>query len=587
MKNILGISGLDASVRFKEQRFPGIDPRMYRMAQGFDSAAVLIKDSCLVQAVAEERFTLEKGTGKFPVHAIRSCLDAAGLKPTQLTSVAHGFDYEPHRARFESDELATARYAEVYSREAQLELLEREFGGSWDSRFQQVPHHVAHAASAFYPSGFDNSLVVVADGLGEAESVTVFSGSADGLSIIGTVPGIHSIGILYSLFTYHLGFTPNIDEYKVMGLAPYGDRKKLYQKIMRLVTLRPDGKFVIPSLYRNPTVADRETYRGTLEIIEDLVGPCRVPETELTERHCHIAAGLQAALETTLLHFLSHYATETGLTDLCMAGGVALNCTANARILSSGLFKRVYVQPAAGDDGTALGAALYVHQLEKPHTSVVGVDSPLCGPAFSDTDVESALSSRSDLRWKRVESFTDVAAEIAHQLALGRIIGVFQDRMEYGPRALGNRSILGDPRKKDMRDLINSKVKKREGFRPFAPAIKEEGLTTYFDVAGHPPDTYSNMLFTAPVKARYRDELPAVTHVDGSARVQTVSRTRNPKLWSILDAFECQTGMPVVLNTSFNVRGQPIVCSPVHAIETAISAELDVLAIGNFLVHLS
>ncbi|MEU6559021.1 carbamoyltransferase family protein [Nocardia nova] len=583
-KTILGISGLHNSVPFKEARFPGLGWRDYRITQGFDSAAALLHEGRLAGAVAEERFTGEKATGAFPEHAIRYGLERAGISIDAVDILAHGFSYEPLRADFEHSDLGRARFREVFDRQVLLDKLSETFGGDWDDRLVQVPHHLAHAASTFYPSGFDSALILVADGMGERHSATVALGSDAGIEPIATVSELNSLGILYGVFTYYLGFAFGLDEYKIMGLAPYGDHRKHFAAMMDLIHLRPDGTFTIPVLYRNETDWDRETYRGTLKALEEIFGPARAPEDELTDHHRDIAAALQAALEATLLHTLRYFRKQTGATDLCMAGGVALNCTANGVILRSRQFKRMYIQSAAGDDGTALGAALYVHH-QGASEPVAGIETPLSGPEFGNDDIAAALADRTDCTATRFADFEDLAAELGRRLAAGQIGALFQGRLEYGPRALGNRSILGDPRHPGMRDIINAKVKKREAFRPFAPAVLDEYATTYFDIKDHEVGTYAWMLFITAVRPEFREQLPAVTHVDGSARVQTVSKSANARFWTVIEAFRQQTGTPILLNTSFNVKGQPIVRTPAEALETFVTAGLDVLAIGDYLVE--
>ncbi|WP_454561933.1 carbamoyltransferase family protein [Mycobacterium haemophilum] len=585
MSLVLGISGLHNSVPFKETRFPGLEWRQYRMTQGFDSSAALLEQGRLLGAIAEERLTGVKATGDFPENAIRCCLNLAGLDLKAIDLVAHGFSYEPLRERFEHDELGKARFNEVYARDVLVNKFEEIFGGSWDNKIVQVPHHLAHAASAFYPSGFDSALVMVADGMGEKDSLTMAVASAEGIEPIATVAELNSLGILYGIFTYYLGFAFGLDEYKIMGLAPYGDRGRYFSKIMDLVSLHQDGTFTIPILYRNATDLERETYAATIEELGLLFGPPREPDSDLTSRHKDLAAGLQAVLEATIMHVLRYFQKQTKQTNLCMAGGVALNCTANGMILRSRLFKNVYVQPAAGDDGTSLGAALYAQKNHNSEILFQSIDMPLCGPRYSDIEIKEAVETRPDISSIKYENFDDLAIALAKKLADGKIGGLFQGRMEFGPRALGNRSILGDPRNPIMRDLINARVKKREAFRPFAPAVLEEHATTYFEMKQEDAQTYAWMLFTTPVRSQFRDSLPAVTHIDGTARVQTVSRKTNDRFWRIIDAFRHVSGFPIVLNTSFNVRGQPIVCTPQQAIDTFLAANLDFVAVGNYLIE--
>jgi len=464
-------------------------------------------------------------------------------------------------------------------------LLDEHFPGiDWRKRFVPVPHHLAHAASAFYPSGFDEALILVSDGMGERESTTVAVGSGHEIKVLKQVKAPHSLGILYGVFTLYLGFYMNLDEYKVMGLAPYGDPHRYFDRLMDLVNLQTDGSYSIPVLSQNRTRAEQETYAGTLQVLTEAFGPARDPEAELTERHMDLAAALQEVLQTSLLHVLEHFQRETGQANLGMAGGVALNCTANGVIHKRQLFDRMFVQPAAGDDGTALGAALYVQHLEEPDTPRARMTVPLWGPSFDSEQIGDVLNSRQDCRVTHFECFEDLMGDVAERLADGQILGWFQDRMEFGPRALGSRSILATPLDPTMRDRINRLVKQREEFRPFAPAVAAEAATRYFDIDPGDEAMYAHMLFVTQVRPQYQELLPAVTHVDGSARVQTVACADNWRFWRLLMEFERVSGVPILVNTSFNVRGQPIVCTPEEAIDTFIAAGLDGLVIGDHLV---
>jgi carbamoyltransferase len=585
--NIIGWSGFDNAVAFKRARLPDLDRRCYRIAQGFDSAAALVRDGTCEFAVAEERLSREKATGAFPRQAMQACLAHAGLAPADLDLVAHCFDYGAHRAAFadSEDPFQRDQHREVYDPGLQLRQLETHFPGvDWKSRLVAVPHHLAHAASAFYGSGFDQALVLVSDGMGEVDSMTIYAAGRDGLRPLAQVPAFHSLGILYSVFTLYLGFDFNMDEYKVMGLAPYGDRRAYYSQVMDLIRLREDGTYAIPLFGHNATTVDRETHAGVLRFLEERFGPARAPDGEMEQRHKDLAAAVQAVLQTVQLHVLKHFAGRTGLTDLCLAGGVALNCTANGVVRRSRLFKRVFVQPAAGDDGAALGAALYVQHSRAPGTPAPRLDAPLWGPSYEREEIRRVLAARPELTAIGYESFPALAEATAERLERGEILGWFQGRMEFGPRALGNRSILADPRPADMRTRVNMLIKKREGFRPFAPAVIADRASEYFEVDRGDEETFAHMLFVVPVRPAYRAALPAITHVDGTARVQTVTRAVNPRFHELLTAFAARTGLPVLLNTSFNVKGQPIVCTPEEAVDTFQAARLDALVIGDYLV---
>lgn len=590
--NIIGISGLNNSIEFKRRMFPGLTSRQYRLAQGADAAAALVADGQIKAAAAEERFTGAKGTHDFPIHAIRYCLEAGGLATSQVDHIAHNFDYEPFRDYFMDDDYSKQQFAEVYSRQMVIDLLEQHFPKSGlADKLVQVPHHLAHAASAFYPSGFDEALILVADGIGEFHSTTIAVGNRDKIEVVRQIPGLHSLGILYGIFTLYLGFYMNFDEYKVMGLAPYGNRRRYFSKMIQLVDLKDDGTYTTPLLFHNKTIEEKETYSGTLHYLAELFGPPRAPEAEITQHHIDLAAALQATLEASLMHMLRHFKQETGQDKLCMAGGVALNCTANGVISRSGLFDKMFIQPASGDDGTSLGTALYVHHTQDSQGSASRVSRakkmalPLWGPSYDNPTIRQALEQRENSQFTAFASSEEFIEAVVDRLVEGKIVAWFQGGMEFGPRALGCRSILADPRLPDMRDRINAIVKKREGFRPFAPAVTAEVATRYFDIADGDEDLYSYMLLVTQVREAYRMQLPAITHVDGSARVQTVFQAEHPMFWALLHAFGKRTGLPVLLNTSFNVRGQPIVCTPDVAIDTFLATELDVLAIGTHIVE--
>lgn len=584
---ILGYSGLHDSESFKRRRFPDMHARFTRVCQGYDSAASLISGDVIYAAVAEERFTRKKATGQFPVNSIQHCLSTAGIDIQDVEQVAHCFHYEAYEDRFQEDELSRMRFNDVYCRKRQLDLLSVHFPSvsDWDAKLLNVPHHIAHAASAFYPSGFSEALIIVADGMGEHQSLTVATGRDTDIEIVTQIPSINSLGILYSVFTMYLGFEFNMDEYKVMGLAPYGNAKKYYKEVMSLITLHEDGSHTIPLLFRNENDFERETYGGSLRVLAETFGPVRTPESEITQIHKDIAASLQAALQTSMLHLLTIWQEKTGIDNLVMAGGVALNCSNNGVIKRSGLFDDMFVQPAAGDDGTSYGAALYAQakQSIKSVSSYKKMDMPFLGPDVSEQDIQEALKSYPELSAEKLED-DELACAVAQSLLKGEIVAVCAGRMEFGPRALGARSIIADPRVIGMREKINSLVKKREDFRPFAPAVLTEYAAEYFEVEEGDTSLFEYMLCVTHVKPEYRAKLPAITHIDGSARVQTVSKDDNPRFWNLLMAFKEAGGIPMTVNTSFNVRGQPVVCNAREAIETFKDANLDKLVLGNYLI---
>ncbi len=584
--NIIGYSGLNHSVSFKQKEFPNLAPRAYRIAQGFDSAAALVTRRGIVAAAAEERFSEKKGTNVFPADAINYCLQAGNLSPHDIDYVAHGFSYEPFKLSFEHNEFSKKQFDQIYAQENQLRCLQESFpNGNWAGKLVRVPHHLAHAASAYYVSGFKESLILVVDGMGEVHSTTVAIGQGRDIEILKTVTAPHSLGILYGVFTLYLGFWMSFDEYKVMGLAPYGNPHRYFKQVMDFIQLKNDGTYTVPLLFRNKTTEERETYSGTLQIMKETLGPAREPGTEITQRHMDIAAAVQAALEAGIMHMLRAFKHETGQRNLCMAGGVALNCTANGVIKRSRMFKDMFIQPAAADDGAALGAALYTQNLHEPAPGFKKMVMPFWGPEFSEEEIRRLLESRPDCEYNHFDLFENLAGEITQRIANGKVVAWFQGRMEFGPRALGNRSILADPRNPGMRDHVNRLVKKREGFRPFAPVVTKEAASTYFEIDDGDDSLYAYMLCVTRTKPAYREQLPAVTHVNGSARVQVVSEKGNRRFWRLLNKFKAISGLPVLLNTSFNLRGQPIISSPAIALDTFVASDIDALALGNFIVR--
>ena len=583
---VLGFSGMHHSVAFKRRELPGLDERHYRVVQGFDAAAALVTDAGVLAAAAEERFTGKKATGDFPRQAMDFCLTQAGLRMRDVDHVAFGFDYRRSPAQSLTD-FAARRYDEVYAPEVHRGLLEHHWPGlDWDSRFVPVPHHIAHAASSFHLSGFAESLILVADGMGENESLSVAVGRGADIEVLRTVPALHSLGTFYGAVTLYLGFEFGMDEYKVMGLAPYGDRTRYVDQVLRLIQLRDDGLFLVPAIAaENKSLLEHETLAGTVRVLTELFGPPREPGTEMTQRHMDVAAGVQAGLEAALLHVLRAAKSETGLDNLCMAGGVALNCTANGLISRSRMFDGVFVQPAAGDDGTALGAALHVHA-QRAATEVRGrMGMPYWGPGYTQDEIRDVLAPDDGWHTEHYPDSADLTRDVARLIADRSVVAWFQGRMEFGPRALGNRSILADPRDPGMREHLNAIVKQREDFRPFAPAVREEDVHEYFDVVRGAEERYHHMLFVVRTKPEHRETLPAVTHVDGTARVQVVRREHNELFWRLLGEFGALTGVPVLLNTSFNLRGQPIIRDPRLALETFLRSELDYLVLGDNLVR--
>ena len=560
-----------------------------------DASAALLVDGEVVAAVEEERITRVKHAAGLPLNAARAVLEIADVSASAVDHVAVSRDPHAHRVRrvvaagrqiLHTHQLPTAslrgrsQITNVF--DAVADGLHGELRST--AGRHHVEHHPTHLASAFYASGFDEAAICSIDGLGDQVSMSWGVGRGTNLDVQHRVFFPHSLGFFYTAITQHLGFPHYGDEYKVMGLAPYG-MPRFLPEMRRIVTADPSG-FRLALAYFRPG-RQPFTWRfdeggpeiGTLYTaeLEDLLGPARAPTDELEDRHRDIAASAQARLEEILIPIVAELRRSTGMGRLAMAGGVALNVPANTRILAECGFDDVFVQPAASDAGTSLGAAMYVehHLLGGARTRKMQHVS--LGPAFTSEQCRDALHD-AGLAFEKLDDdrlFDEVAAHVAS----GRIVGWFQGRMEFGPRALGNRSIVCDPRDPGMKDLVNRRTKRREPFRPFAPSVLAERVADVFDHDGPSPF----MLFAPKVRPAWRDRLPAVTHVDGTGRVQTVHRESNERYWRLLKAFESLTGVPVVLNTSFN-ESEPIVCTPQQAIACFLRAEMDVLVLEDLMV---
>jgi carbamoyltransferase len=557
--------------------------------QGHDAAAALVCDGRLVAAAEEERFMRIKHVGidragGLPMRAIEYCLRAAGITADQITHVAYYQNIGAKFGRFLGfrlkrawrDPAASAYYscgllADLRSMLKTRELIRRRFVRA---RYYEVAHHMAHAASAFLVSPFDSAALMVIDASGELTATSLGVGLGKRMEIFREFGFPHSLGMVYGSVTHYLGFDPNSDEYKVMGLAAYG-RPRYENEFADFLRLETDGGYSVNLSYfnlgfRGPDYLSEKFYR--------VFGPRRAPNDPIEDRHADIAASLQKRLEDVVWHLAKYLAERTGEENLCFAGGVALNCSMNGQLYERTPFRRVFIQPAAGDAGTAVGGAFYVyHQILGHERSWVMRDAYL-GPEFGDDDIEKVLRI-AKLRYARLER-SYLLQRTAALLAEGKIIGWFQGRMEWGPRALGNRSILADPTRPDMRDLINTYVKHREEFRPFAPSVVEERAVDFFEIDGPSPF----MLFACRVREAARSRIPSVVHVNGTARVQTVSRATNPLYYDLHLEFEKHSGVPILLNTSFNVMGEPIVCTPRDAIRCYAACGLDALVIGPYLV---
>jgi carbamoyltransferase len=573
-----------------------------------DSAACLLRDGEIVAAAQEERFTRKKGEAGFPARSVAYCLEVARIRVEDLSAV--GF-YDKPLLKFE-------RILETYLSVAPRGL--RSFilaGPLWikdklfiDRNLREhlgypgeilyAEHHESHAASAFLPSPFDAAAILTMDGVGEWATASVGVGRGNDVELIEELHWPDSLGLLYSAFTYYLGFKVNSGEYKVMGLAPYGEPKYAGLILRELMDLREDGSFRLNQKYFNYLSG----LTMTSAAFDGLFGgPPRVPESALTQRDMDLAASVQHVCEEVMLRMARTAHRLTGLEDLCLAGGVSLNCVGNGRILREGPFRNVWIQPASGDAGAALGIALLIHHRHhgNPRTLVPGRDSmkgSYLGPEYTPEQIERYLTS-AGATYRRLEE-ADLLEEVASHLAAERVVGWFDGRMEFGPRALGARSILGDPRSPRMQAQMNIKIKFREGFRPFAPSVLRERVSDYFELDADSP----YMLLVAPVREERRiapteqqrslwgierlnvprSDIPAVTHVDYSARIQTVSREASPRYHALIEAFERRTGCPLLVNTSFNVRGEPMVCTPEDAYRCFMRTHIDTLVLGPFVL---
>jgi carbamoyltransferase len=570
-----------------------------------DAAAALLVDGRLVAAVAEERFTRIRHCAGFPANAVRACLAMAGVAPRAVDRFAVGRDPRAHLARKALFALrARPSFGLLRDRAANANRVRdvaAALGEALDldpahirARLRFVEHHPAHLASAFFVSPFESAAVCAVDGFGDFVSTSWGVGRDRTLDVIRRVLFPHSLGLFYLALTQHLGFLGYGDEYKVMGLAAHGapDAVRL---VRQLVALKPDGGFALDlDFFRHagagvsmaweagePTIGPVYSERLTA-----LLGPARRPGEPVEPRHEAIAASAQAVFEEAMFHVLGALQRRTGQRRLCLAGGCAQNSVANGKIRERTGFEQVFVQPAAGDDGTALGAALAVCHQERGEPRGFAMEHAYWGTDCTDEAARRELEKVREALARRACTVTEMdddealCAWTADRLAGGKVVGWFQGRMEWGPRALGNRSILADPRRPDMREIINARIKRRESFRPFAPAVAEEALEEYF--VGAVADPFMAQVY--PVRPDKRALIPAVTHVDGSGRLQTVSRRHNPRFWLLLRAFEKRTGVPVLLNTSFN-ESEPIVCRPAEAIDCFLRTEMDVLALGRSVVE--
>jgi carbamoyltransferase len=542
-----------------------------------DAACAIVVDGRLVAAAQEERFTRRRFDESMPVYAFAHCLRQAGVSIRDVDYVAY---YEEPQKKLERQlrmglpQLPPVSRRSLFRLDATRPFREIRNRLGFDGKILTLGHHEAHAASAFYCSGFEEAALLTIDGVGEWATTTYGKGDAHGVHVLEEVRFPHSLGLLYATLTAYLGFEVNSDEYKVMGLAPYGQPTYI-GKLMNLVEDLPKGQFRLDTKYFDFAGSDK---MFTPALIDLLGVPPRGPDDEISSAHQNLASSLQLFLEQIVLSKLNHLSDLTQSDCACYAGGVALNCVANARLMREGPFRNWFIQPAAGDAGSAVGAALWAHHRLTGGFNRQRLTDVRLGPEFSDHYLRQMLR-QGDVPYADYAGRTsDLLSATASQLAQGKVVGWFQGRMEFGPRALGSRSILADPGDGRMRDHINSLVKKREAFRPFAPAVVAERCSEFFELDRKSPF----MLETAQVRKNV--SLPAVTHVDGSARVQTVDRAVDPRFHALLTEFGRLTGYPVLLNTSFNMRGEPIVCDPSDALGCFVRASLDVLVAGDLMV---
>jgi len=580
-----------------------------------DSAAALVRDGEIVGAAQEERFSRRKHDPRFPEHAARYCLAEGNVQPSELDYVVFydkpflKFDrlletytaFAPRGFRSFATALPLWLTGKLFQKSLLVKELKRALPGAvdWNERLLFSEHHLSHAASAFFPSPFERAAVLTMDGVGEWATTSVAVGEGNDLRVHKEIHFPHSLGLLYSAFTYYTGFKVNSGEYKVMGLAPYGEPRHAQLIRDHLIDVKEDGSFRLDMQYFDYCTGLTMTNDRFHELFG---GPPRRPEAPLTQHEMDLAASIQIVTEEVIVKIARNVAVETGERNLCLAGGVALNCVANGRLLRDRIFDNIWLQPAAGDAGGALGAALGAYHLLKGQprhlSSPDAMRGSYLGPHYCQDEIEERLTSAHAVF--TVVSDDEVIDRCARALADGKALGWHQGRMEFGPRALGGRSILGDPRSATMQRMLNLKIKYRESFRPFAPSVLAEKASEWFELDADSP----YMLLVADVREDKRiaiseadrrlfgidklnvpkSTIPAVTHVDYSARIQTVHRQTNPRYYALIERFNELTGCPVVVNTSFNVRGEPVVCTPEDAFRCFMGTELDLLAVGNCLL---
>lgn len=558
----------------------------------FNAAACLLKDGDLIAYAQEERFTRKKHTGDFPIHSINYCLKEAGITINDVDYI--GFHWQP----FHKFHLRIAQVIKNFPKSLKMyntysgewihmvyakKLFQKHFAAELQNRtkpfkFFRVKHPICHAASAFLVSPFKEAAILTMDGSGEIASTTISVGEGNTIKTIKEINFPHSLGYIFVAITHYLGFMPNSDEYKLMSLKSYGQQDHFYDEVKQIIQLTSPGEYSVDLSYFNYDKGIRDPWVS--EKFIKIFGPIREQDEPITSRHENIAWAFQKRLEDVAMHIAKYIYDETKKDYLCIAGGTALNSVMNGKLLKDGPFKDIFVQPAANDAGTCIGSAYYIYNtiLNNPRNFVF--NTAYLGPKFNNEEIKVLLDSKG-VKYKYFEKEDELLNNTAKLIADGNVIGWFQGRMELGPRALGARSILADPRRQDMQDILNLKVKHREGFRPFAPSVLEEYAQEYFDCDR--PSPY--MLFVVDVKKDMHDKVPAITHVDGTARFQTVNKLQSPRYWKLIKEFQELTSVPVVVNTSFNVMGEPIVCSPEEALRCFQSTGIDHLVVENFIIE--
>lgn len=583
-----------------------------------DSAATLISDDTIIAAAQEERFTRIKQDSSFPVNAVRYCLKTADITMEQIDQVVF---YDDPSVKFQR---IKKTYVDFFPKSIPFifkslpiwltnkrhwkENLIKEFKEHFNivlpaGKIANTLHHRSHAASAFFPSPFDDAAVLVLDGVGEFDTTSLWVGEGNQLTKIDSIEFPHSLGLLYSAITYYTGFKVNSGEYKVMGLAPYGEPKYAELIKQHLINIHENGTFTLNMKYFDFPTGDHMTNEHFNKLFNR---EPRMPESQLTQFEMDMARSIQDVTEEVMIKLAKWALDRTGKKNLCLAGGVALNCVGNGKILQEKIYDNIWIQPAAGDAGGSLGAALdyYYHTLGNKrtidNTRLDGMEGSYLGPEFSDEEIEEYLSSVG-AKYVKYQNFQELADAVSDEILNDKVIGWHQGRMEFGPRALGNRSIIGNPKSTAMQSVMNLKIKYRESFRPFAPSVLAEKVREWFDIDADSP----YMLLVAPVKESKRipmtaeeeklfgieklniprSEIPSVTHIDYSARIQTVHESTNPRYYNLIKQCEAKSGCPILINTSFNVRGEPIVCTPEDSYKCFMRTEMDVLVIGDYVMH--